>query len=98
MDDQRGETWRFEVNCPHAERIFLVMDSRVGKSWLPMVFKGQSNWTVETRLTPGRYRMTYFIAEGATYFNGGSFGLIGTLVGPSDTDVFVEHMEHPLPA
>ncbi len=98
MADKRGETWRFEVSCPHAERIFLVKESHGGKSWLPMTPKSQGSWTIDDWLLPGRYRMTYFIAEGTTYFNGGSFGLVGTRVGPSDPDVFVEYLGQPLPA
>ena len=98
MDGQRGETWRFRVNCPHAERVYLVKDYNGGKLWVLMTPQGQSNWAVKTTLTPGRYRMTYFIAEGTTYFNGGSFGLTGTRLSQPDPDVIVEHMEQPLPA
>jgi hypothetical protein len=98
MDGQRGETWQFEVNCPHAERVYLVKDYHDGKSWILMTSKGRGNWSVKTRLPPGRYRMTYFTAEGTAYFNGGSFGLTGTRLGPNDPGVTVEHMEQPQPA
>ncbi len=98
MDSPRGETWRFSVHCSQAEHVYLVKDSMVGKSLELMVPQGLGNWAVEARLIPGRYRMTYFIAEGTTYFNGGSFGLTGTRLGEPDPDVIVEQMEHPLPA
>jgi hypothetical protein len=98
MDGQRGETWYFKVNCPHAERVYLVKEHSGGKSWVLMTTKGQSNWAIETRLKPGRYRMTYFIAEGTMYFNGGSFGLTGTRLTEHDPDVIVEPMEQPQPA
>ncbi len=98
MDGPRGETWCFKVNCPHAERVYLVKEHPGGKSWELMTSQGLGNWAVEARLIPGRYRMTYFIAEGTTYFNGGSFGLAGTRLGKPDPDVFVEPLEHPQPA
>ncbi len=98
MDGSHGETWRFKVNCPHAERVYLVKESQGGKMWLEMTTRSQGEWTLQDRLLPDRYRMSYFIAEGTTYFNGGSFGLTGTRLSQPDPDVIIEHMEQPLPA
>lgn len=94
MEDQRGEIWRLHVNCPHAERVYLVKDyNGRGKSWVLMKPQGQGNWSVQVHLMPGRYRMTYFTEEGSTYFNGGTFGLTGKRLGPQDPSVTVEPLE-----
>ncbi len=99
MDDQPGELWRFQVNCPHAERVYLVKEyNDTGKSWLLMKPSGQGNWDVRVGLRPGRYRMTYFVVEGSTYFNCGTVGLAGTRLGPTDRNVVVEPLEQAQPA
>lgn len=81
-----GETWTFEIRDPQADRIYLVKESEAGfSSWIEMDRVAPDRWTVTTTLRPGHYRLRYFRAEGTTYFNGGSSGLVGRRVS-SDAD------------
>lgn len=97
MGQITGESWRFEVTCANADRVYLVNQIHdIGKNCLPMVPLGRDVWGIELNLLPGRYKMGYYTLEGRTFFNGGSFGLTSTRSSKPDPRVIVEPMEHPL--
>lgn len=94
MGYQRGETWRFQVCEPSAERVFLVRYGEQGMSlWTPMKPIQPGVWEVTLHLDAGCYRFGYFTCEGSAFFNGGSFGLCAERVSGADPRVEVA----PLP-
>ena len=99
MISRAGETWKFEVRCPGAERVYLVREAECGSSaWIEMRPIGRGDWEITHRLGPGRYRFRYFRADGMTYLNCGSHGLSGRCVDGADGSVEVEAMEYAMPA
>lgn len=76
MDRPSIEVWRFEVDCPIADRVYLVREC-VGSvtKWTEMRRDGGRSWTLTQRLHPGDYRFRYYLAEGATVLHGGDEGL-----------------------
>jgi 1,4-alpha-glucan branching enzyme len=99
MNEESGAVWRFHVSCPNADRVYLVQRMNgINKHWLPMLPSGQDAWELDIELSPGHYEVSYFSAEGDTYFNGSSYGLTATSLGENDPRVIVEPMEQPLPA
>ena len=94
MINQPGETWRFQVSEPGADRVFLVRYGEGGMSfWMPMSPVRPGVWEASVRLDAGSYRFGYFTCEGSAFFNGGSFGLCAERVAGADPDVSVA----PLP-
>lgn len=102
MEIHTGETWRFQVECPGAERVYLVRETEEGSStWIEMHASPGSRgnqWEATHHLSPGRYRFRYFRADGSTYLNCGSHGLLGERVGDVDPQVSIDELQYAVPA
>ena len=96
MTYQQGETWRFQVREPKADRVFLVRYTRQGMSvWTAMKRVQPGVWEVMLHLRAGQYHFGYFTCEGVAYFNGGTYGLAAQRL--SDVDARVEVAPLPRP-
>jgi len=95
--DQYGESWSFRVNCPHADRVFLVqVFNGSSKSLIPMNPVGQDTWELKLGLPPGFYEFSYFSAEGDVFINGGTHGLtIHPPLAP-DPNVVIQSLNEPV--
>lgn len=102
MQRRTGETWRFQVECPGAERVYLVREAEGGSSaWIQMQTTPGSRgcqWEATHHLIPGRYRFRYFRADGTTYLNCGNHGLYGERVGVVDPHVSIDDLQYAVPA
>ncbi|MFA9477635.1 hypothetical protein ACERK3_04930 [Phycisphaerales bacterium AB-hyl4] len=88
-----GEKWRFELQDARADRIFLVKERDGGfSSWIAMDQVKEGHWEAVTDLPPGHYRMRYFRAEGQTFFNAGSSGLVGERIAGDDPAVTLDSL------
>jgi 1,4-alpha-glucan branching enzyme len=78
-------SWRFDVNCPRADLVYLVTAMPDGSThWTPMQRTIAGIWQTNLELHPGDYRFRYFISRGQSIISGGDEGLIVT---PIDTPV-----------
>lgn len=99
MGQVTGELWRFQVNDPSADRVYLVNQIYdIGRNCLPMVPVGDGLWSLDLKLIPGHYMISYYSVEGETLFNGGAFGLTGIRLSEPDPRVTVDLMEQPVTA
>lgn len=100
MVKRAGETWRFQVHCPGAERVYLVREPELGPSaWVEMQPAGlRGEWYVTQHLVPGSYRFRYFRNDGKTYVNCGNHGLMGERLDAEDPAVSVESLAYAVPA
>lgn len=84
---QQEETWRFEVRCRGAEKVYLVREPEIGPSaWIEMRSADGERWEVTNQLVAGRYRFRYFRADGDTFLNCGDHGLSSEFIGSADLD------------
>jgi len=89
-----GELWMFNVDCPSADRVFLVEDCLEGLStWHEMQKSADGVWEMAYQLSPGRYRFRYYAAEGRTFLNCGTYGLSARRLKGYDPQVQVEAVE-----
>ncbi len=94
MKEISGELWLFSVDCPQADRVFLVADSIEGFStWYEMNKSDGGNWEMTHQLNPGRYRFRYYSVEGDTFLNCGTYGLAARRVKGYHPQVEVDAME-----
>ncbi len=76
MKTLNGETWRFSVNSPRADRAFLVQRCGEGVSrWIEMLRDELDQFSVVHQLLPGHHRFHYFVVENGAYLNCGTEGL-----------------------
>jgi hypothetical protein len=94
-----GEMWEFAVDCRDAAQVFLVKQCEEGlSSWIQMKQTSPGRWRVLAHLLPGRYRFKYFKAEGQTFLNCGTFGLVCQRHEGEDERVVVEDACYAQPA
>jgi hypothetical protein len=99
MGQMTGESWRFEVRCSEADGVYLMNEVKdICTNCLPMVPLDEETWSLELKLVPGRYKMSYYTMEGTTLFQRGTLGLTGTRTSRPDPRVIIEPMEQPVPA
>ena len=85
MSKQTGEHWKFTVDCPQADAIYLVRDSVDGlSSWIEMKQNAEGLWEISLRLDKGGYRFRYYMAQDTTVFNCGDAGLTKERVHDAD--------------
>lgn len=90
MASSAGETWRFHVHQPQADRVYLVRYDEHGTShWLPMHARGDGGWELMLTLKAGTHHFGHFTCEGTAYFNGGTFGLSAVRLSTPDARVSV---------
>jgi len=90
MTRQTGESWRFTVNSPRAQRVFLVQRCDEGVSrWIEMSPDAFGNFAVDAHLTPGHHRFHYFEVENGAFLNGGTDGLFAERLSAPDPTVMV---------
>lgn len=95
MKDPAGETWKFQVECHGADRVYLVREGDGGSSaWFEMSQTHRGQWEVTHHLMPGNYRFRYFRNDGTTYLNCGNYGLTGERLTGADPAVQVSSVEY----
>jgi 1,4-alpha-glucan branching enzyme len=75
--------WRFQLHCPQADRVYLVVDPADAPStWLEMQRDAkQGLWRIELSLTAsGPCRFRYYVGQGSTVVNGGNHGLVAEMI------------------
>ncbi|NBB96540.1 MAG: hypothetical protein GVY16_12500 [Planctomycetes bacterium] len=94
MSQRSGETWRFTVSSPRAQRVFLVQRCDEGVSrWIEMTPESFGQFAVDTRLAPGHHRFHYFEVENGAFLNCGTDGLFAERTSPPDPTVLVAPLE-----
>ena len=99
MSQHKGESWRFQVVCPHADGVFLVkLQDNADKAWLPMKPSAKDVWSLDLALAPGRYRMLYYLQQGQTIILGGTSGLSANRLSGAHPQVYIEPLESSSPS
>ena len=75
MDRPNTELWRFEVDCPTADHVYLVRECDGAVTTWTEMRRDVRGWSLTQRLIPGNYRFRYYLAEGTTVLHGGDAGL-----------------------
>ena len=83
-----GETWRFELAHPEAERVYLVHDfDGIASLWRQMQRDDRGRWVLTASLAPGRHRLHYCTLEGGSLLFGGVAGLRSRRIAGDDPRV-----------
>ena len=89
-----GETWRFSIASPRADRAFLVQRCGEGVSrWIEMAQDLPGQFSVVHDLAPGHHRFHYFVVEGGAYLNCGTEGLYADRLSDPDPRVLIAPLQ-----
>ena len=82
---QPSQRWRFAVECPRADRVYLVTTTERGSTmWVPMAPASPApdapagtpgTWSAELNLASGDYQFRYIVNRGTSMISGDADGL-----------------------
>ena len=74
MLSQAVKLVRLCLSVTGAKQVYLMSTSQHGSRVYPMTSADREEWRADLRLTPGDYRLRYYVDDGQCVTYGGAFG------------------------